>query len=112
MTVCVSIETKTMTLFEVLSYGLSSLSMQRVIVIGVILIIYTIVNAVIKYVMTAFVVFCVLYTVQDLYKHRKRYLWFFNGVYGSLILLVQYGLGDEYLKYIVPIKKKKNMKKI
>jgi hypothetical protein len=54
-----------------------------------------------------FIAFCVVYTMQDLYKHRKKYMWCFSWAHGVLIIMVEYGLGEQYLKYVIFEKKKK-----
>jgi hypothetical protein len=100
------------TVFQSISQCVNSLTLRRLIVIGIVFAIYTLVNMFIKYVATLFVAFCVVYTVQDLYKHRKKYLWYFNLARNTLMLLVHYGLGEDAIQFFVAPKKKARSKKV
>lgn len=75
-------------------------TMKRLLVLSVIFAVYAFINMIIKYVFTLFVVFCVVYTLKDLYKHRKRFVWCVRMVINAIILLTQYSIGDEYAQYV------------
>jgi hypothetical protein len=103
------------TIFQSISQCVNLLTIRRLIVIGIVFAMFTFVNMFIRYVATLFIVFCVVYTVQDLYKHRKKYLWYFNMMRNTFMLLVHYGLGDDAIqffeKHCVTTKKKTRSKK-
>jgi hypothetical protein len=83
------------TLIQSIRHCVSSLTLRRLIVTGIVFAIYTFVNMFIKYVTTLFIAFCVVYTVQDLYKHRKKYLWIINISRNTIMLIVYYALGED-----------------
>jgi predicted PurR-regulated permease PerM len=91
--------------------SVSLVKFQRLLVLAIIMMIYSVISMFIKYISTLFIAFCVVYTLQDIYKHRRKYMWCLHMAHRTLIIAVEYGLGEEYLKYVMPAKRKRNIKK-
>jgi hypothetical protein len=88
------------TLLQNIGRGLTMVKMKRLIGLSIIFAVCTFINMIIKYVFTLFVVFCVVYTMQDLYKHRKKFVWCLRMVINAIIVLTQFSMGDEYAQYV------------
>lgn len=89
----------------------SFLSYRRVVGITYLCIITILCNIVIKHLINLFVIFCVVYTITDLYKKRKKYLWIIRFVNGNLRFITYTVIGEENLNSILCIKQKKQKRK-
>jgi hypothetical protein len=96
------------------STSLNIIGIRRIGVICIVLTFYIILSMIIKYVYTMFLMFCVFYTMSDIYKHRRKYIWILKFMHSQTILFIKYSLGDEYADYLQPIitAKYKRKKKI
>lgn len=75
-------------------------TIKRLSILMLMFIVYTFINMIIKYIITIFVIFCVVYTLQDVYKHRKKIIPFLKIIINSIILFTKFAIGDEYAQYI------------
>lgn len=66
-----------------------------------------IINIIIKYVINLIVVFCVVYTITDLYKKRKKYIWIVKIIIGNLKFLSYTIIGETTINNVLFIRPKK-----
>lgn len=88
------------TVLQNIGHVLTIVTIKRLLVLSLIFAVYALINMVIKYVFTLFIVFCVVYTLQDLYKHRKKFVWFLKLITNTIVLFTQFSMGDEYAQYV------------
>lgn len=67
----------------------------------------TVCNIIIKYVIKSLVVFCVMYTVTDLYKKRKKYIWIVKMITGNIMFISYSIIGETTMNNILCINPKK-----
>lgn len=65
------------------------------------------INIITRYVINLFVVFCVIYTITDLYKKRKKYMWIVKIIIGNIKFLSYTIIGETTINNILFIKPKK-----
>lgn len=69
-------------------------------------------NIVIKYILKLFLLFCVVYTVGDIYKKRKKYMWLIKFVNGNIKFIAYTFIGESTMNVLMNNKPKKLKKKI
>jgi hypothetical protein len=70
------------------------------------------INIIIKYVLNMVVVFCVVYTMSDLYKNRRKYMWIIRVVNGNVKFILYTIVGEDTVNNILFITSKKQTRKI
>jgi hypothetical protein len=66
-----------------------------------------IVNIIIKYVINSLVAFCIIYTITDIYKKRKKYTWIVKIIIGNIRFLSYTIIGETTINNILYIKPNK-----
>lgn len=92
-----------MVIFLMLS---SSILSKRTFGIIYLCIILIFVHIILKYVINIFVVFCIVYTITDLYKKRKKYMWIIRIVIGNIKFISYTIVGESTINSILHIKPK------
>lgn len=70
-------------------------STRRFVALVYLVIIYVVLNAIVKYIFTSFIIFCVIYTLSDGYKKRRRFMWIFYIVKDNVRLVTYALIGDS-----------------
>jgi hypothetical protein len=86
---------------------LSIISSKRTLGVIYLCVLLIIFNIIIKYVINSLIVFCVIYTISDLYKKRKKYIWIVKIVSGNIRFLSYTIIGETTINNILCIKPNK-----
>lgn len=91
-------------------------SSKRMLAIVYLILLYIVISTVITYVLKSFVIFCVVYTLHDCYKKRRRFVWLFRLAMRNTQFVVYALVGDElynalYSIYVTGVKPQKKLKK-
>lgn len=57
---------------------------------------YTVMSVIFKYIFKSFVMFSVVYTLQDCYKKRRKFIWVFYLVKNNVQMVTYALVGDEF----------------
>lgn len=83
---------------------------KRVVAVICFIVMYMLISAMIRYLCTFFMSCCVVYTVSDLYKKRKRFIWIIKLVVRGGAFFVTNLIGEEAYHKLFE-KKRKRLKK-
>lgn len=86
---------------------LSVILSKRLLGIIYLCVLLTVFNIIVKYVINSLTVFCVIYTITDLYKKRKKYLWIVKIVIGNIRFLSYTIIGEATMNNILCAKSTK-----
>lgn len=89
---------------------LSIISSKRVLGVIYLFVLLIIINVIIKYVIDSLLIFCVIYTVTDLYKKRKKYIWIVKIITSNVMFLSYSIIGEATINNILCIKPKNSRK--
>lgn len=89
---------------------LSIITSKRVLGVVYLFLLLIIINIFIKYVIDSLVAFCVIYTITDLYKKRKRYTWIVKIITSNVMFLSYSIIGEATISNILCVKQKNERK--
>ena len=87
-----------------------NIQMSRLFVFAYILILYILVSTIFRYLYTLFLMYCVVYTMSDMYKKRRRFLWVTRFICGNIRFVAIGVIGENV--YNCYFGKKKGLKKL
>lgn len=88
-----------------------NIKLSRLFVIAYIVILYILVSTIFRYIYTLFLMYCVVYTLSDMYKKRRRFLWVTRFICGNIRFVAIGMIGqDVYNCYFGPKKRLKQKK--
>jgi hypothetical protein len=68
---------------------------KRLLALVYLVFLYIVMSTIVKYIFKSFVIFCVVYTLQDCYKKRRRFMWVFYMVKNNVQMVTYALVGDE-----------------
>lgn len=86
---------------------LSIITSKRVLGVIYLFVLLIVINIIIKYVIDSLIIFCVIYTITDLYNKRKKYIWIFKIVKSNVMFLSYTLIGEDTINTIFFVKSKK-----
>lgn len=89
---------------------LSIITSKRVLGVIYLFVLLIIINKITKYVIDSLIVFCVIYTITDLYNKRKKYIWIFKIIKSNVMFLSYTLIGEDTINTIFFVKSKKARK--
>jgi SNF family Na+-dependent transporter len=97
----------------------SFITPSRIGILFLLLLLYVALFAVIRYLYSLFIMYCVIYTVTDYYKKRKKYLWIVRiviyNIHSVLVILIGQDVIDNVCRMFhlsAKTEKRNNKKKI
>lgn len=86
-------------------------SSKRLLAIVYLILLYIVLSTIFIYLFRSFVIFCVIYTLQDGYKKRRRFMWVIQFVVRNTQLVVYALIGEELYHSWFGMKHPKKFKK-
>lgn len=84
---------------------------KRLVALVYLVLFYIVMSTIFKYILKSFVIFCVIYTLQDCYKKRRKFMWVIYFIKGN-VHIVTYALIGEEMHSMCLSKPKRLKKKI
>ena len=89
-----------------------NIQLSRIFVIAYIVILYILVTTIFRYIYTLFLMYCVVYTMSDMYKKRRRFLWITRFICGNIRFVAIGVIGQDVYNCYFGAKKRLKSKPI